>query len=181
MRKFGLIVAGFGGQGVLFVGQLLAHAAVIEGKQVAWIPSYGPEMRGGTAHCMVAIAEREISSPLVEEPDAVMVFNRPSLDKFEPIIIKGGLLLVNSSMVDRPPVRRDLQVYPIAANTLAEQLGNSRVANMIMLGALVKLTGIVSIDSVLQALQQVLPEHRRDLLTLNQKALELGAASFKVA
>ncbi len=180
MSTFGVIIAGFGGQGVLLTGYLLAHAGMMEGKHVAWIPSYGPEMRGGVARCSVTVSAREISSPLVEEPDAVMAFNRPSLDKYEPTLIKGGSLYINSSLIDRRHERDDVKVYYIAANEIAESLGNLRVANLVMLGALVKSTGVVSMESILEAPRYVLPEHRHKLIPLNQKALELGAGSITV-
>ncbi len=178
MSTFGVIIAGFGGQGVLLTGYLLAHAGMMEGKHVAWIPSYGPEMRGGVARCSVTVSTGEISSPLVEEPDAVMAFNRPSLDKYEPTLIKNGSLYINSSLIDRRHERDDVNVYYIAANEMAESLGNLRVANLVMLGALVKSTGVVSMESILEAPRFVLPEHRHKLIPLNQKALELGASSI---
>jgi len=173
-----IIVAGFGGQGVLLTGQLLAYAGLLEGKQVAWVPSYGPEMRGGTANCSVIISDRSIGSPLVDEPGAALVFNQPSLDKFEKHIRNRGLLLINSSTVDTRGVKRkDLQVHHIPANEIAARLGNDRVVNMVMLGAYLELTGVVSIDSVLAALAKVLPVNKHSLLTVNRKAAEAGALS----
>ncbi|MHB1652220.1 MAG: 2-oxoacid:acceptor oxidoreductase family protein [Desulfitobacteriaceae bacterium] len=170
-----IILAGFGGQGVMSMGQLLAYAGMEEDKQVSWIPSYGPEMRGGTANCSVTISDAPVSSPLIAEPDTLIVLNRPSLEKFEPDVKPGGLLLINSSLIEVEPHRRDLKVLRIPADDLAnEKFGNSRVANMILLGAFVALTDAVSLDSVVGALKKVLPEYRHKLIPLNRQALELG-------
>src|SRR5512133_2324038 len=130
-----IIIAGFGGQGVLFAGQLLAYAGMDEGKQVTWIPSYGPEMRGGTANCTVIISDDVIGSPLVLHPTAVIAMNRPSLDKYEPMVKPGGVLIINTSMVDRKAVRKDIKVVEVDANAMAEKLGDKRMSNMVLLGA----------------------------------------------
>jgi len=170
-----VILAGFGGQGVMSMGQLLAYAGMMEDKHVSWIPSYGPEMRGGTANCSVSISDAPVSSPIITEPDTLIVLNRPSLEKFEKDLKPGGLLLLNSSLIDVEPQRQDVAVLKIPANELAlEKLNNSRVANMIILGAFVELTGAVSIESVIQGLKKVLPEYRHNLIPLNRQALELG-------
>jgi len=170
-----IILAGFGGQGVMSMGQLLAYAGLVEDKHVSWIPSYGPEMRGGTANCSVTISDEEVSSPIITEPDTLIVLNRPSLEKFEKDAKPGGWLLLNASMIDIEPKRQDLKVLKILATELAnEKLGNSRVANMIILGAFVELTGAVSIESVVGALKKVLPVHRHNLIPLNRQALEIG-------
>lgn len=175
-----IIVAGFGGQGVLLTGQLLAYAGLLEGKQVAWVPSYGPEMRGGTANCSVIISGRSIGSPLVDEPGAAIVLNQPSLEKFENRIRGRGLLLINSCTVDTGDMKRkDLQVHQIPANEIAARLGNDRVANMVILGAYLELTGAVSIDSVLAALAKVLPVNKHGLLAVNRKAADAGALSVR--
>ncbi|MHB9094922.1 MAG: 2-oxoacid:acceptor oxidoreductase family protein [Eubacteriales bacterium] len=171
-----LIIAGFGGQGVMSMGQLLTYAGMIENKHVAWIPSYGPEMRGGTANCAVTVSEKEISSPVVTEPTSVIIMNQPSLEKFEPTLKPGGLLLVNSSLVSKKASRQDLRVVEIASNEIAnEKLGNTRVANIIILGAYIELTKVVTIDSIIESLKKVLPERRHNLIPLNRQALELGA------
>ncbi len=171
-----LIIAGFGGQGVMSMGQLLTYAGMIEDKHVAWIPSYGPEMRGGTANCAVTISDREISSPVVTEPTSVIIMNQPSLEKFERVLKPGGLLIINSSLVSKKAIRNDIKVVEIAADELAnERLGNTRVANIIILGAYIKLTKVVTIDSVIESLKKVLPERRHNLIPLNRQALELGA------
>lgn len=170
-----IILAGFGGQGVMSMGQLLAYAGMEENKHVSWIPSYGPEMRGGTANCSVTISDVPVSSPLISEPDTLIVLNRPSLEKFEADVKPGGLLLINSSLVDLEPERTDLRILKIPVDELAnEKFGNTRVANMILVGAFVALTGAVSIDAVVGALKKVLPEYRHNLIPLNRQALELG-------
>jgi 2-oxoglutarate ferredoxin oxidoreductase subunit gamma len=170
-----IILAGFGGQGVMSMGQLLAYAGMYEEKYVSWIPSYGPEMRGGTANCAVTISDSPISSPLVSEPNTLIVLNNPSLEKFEKGIQPKGLLLLNSSLIDVEPHRKDLTLLKIPADGLAnEKFGNSRVANMIILGAFLELTQAVSVESVEKALKKVLPDYRHQLIPLNREALEFG-------
>lgn len=183
MDRFGITISGFGGQGVLFVGHLLSYAGMLEGNYVAWIPSYGAEMRGGTAHCFVTIAKKEVSSPLVNKPDALLVFNKPSLEKFEMSVAEGGHLLINSSLVDVSAKRTDLNMYYIPANAIADELGDTRVTNLVMLGALVKATGIVKLDSVFEALEGMLPESRKKMLPLNKEALNrgMGTVDMKVS
>ncbi|MFO7951764.1 MAG: 2-oxoacid:acceptor oxidoreductase family protein [Bacillota bacterium] len=174
MKKFGTTIAGFGGQGVLFVGEVLAHAGMLEGNYISWIPSYGAEMRGGTAHCFVTIAEKEISSPLVETPEGLLIFNKPSLEKFEPSAAESGYLLLNSSLVDINPKRSDLNIYKLPASEMAAELGNNRVFNLIMLGAFVKVTGVVDSESVKKALEEIIPEKKKKLLPLNLQAFNKG-------
>ena len=169
-----IIVAGFGGQGVLFTGQLLAYAALAEGREVSFIPSYGPEMRGGTAHCAVVISDEEISSPLVEEPGAALVFNLPSLARFEPRVKPGGLLLLNSSLVHRPVQRNDLLVCRVPASEIAAGLGLDRVANMVMLGAYLALSRAVSPETVRRLLEEKIFARSPQLLEVNRQALEAG-------
>jgi len=170
-----IIIAGFGGQGVMSMGQLLTYAGMLEGKHVSFIPSYGPEMRGGTANCAVVVSDEEIGSPIVTEPNCVIAMNLPSLKKFEPTLVPGGLLLINSSLIKEESSRKDIRVCRIAVNELAAELGNDKVANMVMLGAFLGATGVVAIDSVVESLKKVLPERRHNLIPLNKKALELGA------
>jgi 2-oxoglutarate ferredoxin oxidoreductase subunit gamma len=170
-----VLIAGFGGQGVLSTGQLLAEAGLAEGKHVAWIPSYGPEMRGGTANCGVTISDNIISSPVVTEPTVLIVMNRPSLEKFEKSVVKDGIIFVNSSLIDIKATRDDAQVYYIPANKMAEELGNSKVANNIILGSLIELTKIVTPKAVESSLRKVLPPRRHNLIPINLKALEVGA------
>jgi 2-oxoglutarate ferredoxin oxidoreductase subunit gamma len=172
-----IIMAGFGGQGVMLMGQLITYAGMIEGKEVSWIPSYGPEMRGGTANCSVIVSDEPIGAPIVSEPTAVVVMNLPSLDKFEPVIQHGGILLINSSLIDRTGVRSDIKTYQVAANDIAAELGNSKTANMVILGALVAATGAVSQDSVLQAFKKMFA-NKPNLLTINEQALRRGAQSI---
>jgi len=170
----GILIAGFGGQGVLSTGQLLAYAGMKENKHVAWIPSYGPEMRGGTANCGITISDQPISSPVVSEPTVLIAMNRPSLEKFEPAVVPGGLILVNSSLITIKTRRTDVRTVYVPANDLAEELGSGKVANNIILGVLLELTGVVSTDSVLEALKDVLPPKRHNLIPLNRDALEKG-------
>ncbi|MBU7007686.1 2-oxoacid:acceptor oxidoreductase family protein [Phosphitispora fastidiosa] len=177
-----LIIAGFGGQGVMSMGQLITYAGMIENKNVAWIPSYGPEMRGGTANCAVTVSDREISSPVVTEPSTVIIMNQPSLKKFLPLLKPGGLLLINSSLVTADIPRDDLRVLEIPSNELAnEKLDNTRVANIIILGAYIEITKVVTIDSIVESLKKVLPERRHNLIPLNRQAMELGAEFAKQA
>ncbi len=170
-----ILIAGFGGQGVLSTGQLLAYAGMIEGKEVAWIPSYGPEMRGGTANCGVTVSDEPIGSPVVTEPTALIVMNRPSLEKFEKSVVAGGYVLINSSIVKQDVSRQDLTVLKIPANEIAEEIGSLKVANNVILGALLKLTGVVTAESVLESLKKVLPARRHNLIPANREALEQGA------
>lgn len=174
-----VIIAGFGGQGVLFAGQLLAYAGMDAGKQVTWIPSYGPEMRGGTANCTVVISNDEIGSPFVKYPAAVLAMNLPSLDKYENLVKPGGILVVNTSMVNREVAREDITVISIPANEIAEEIGNKRGVNMVMLGALVANTEILSLEALEAALADHLPERHQKLLGANKTALKQGAA-YKV-
>ncbi|HHW45263.1 MAG TPA: 2-oxoacid:ferredoxin oxidoreductase subunit gamma [Desulfotomaculum sp.] len=171
------VFAGFGGQGVLLMGQLLAHAAMDEGKKVSWIPSYGPEMRGGTANCTVIVSDCEIGSPVVKRPSCVVTMNLPSLDKFEEAVKPGGVLVINSSLITREPKRQDVTIVKVAATQMANELGNARVANMVALGAVVEATGVVTPDSLLEALRKNLPAHRQNLLPLNKEAIERGRSA----
>jgi 2-oxoglutarate ferredoxin oxidoreductase subunit gamma len=170
-----VIISGFGGQGTLFAGQLLAHAVMDQGFHVTWIPSYGPEMRGGKARCTVIVSDEEIGSPLVSRPSIAIVLNIPSMDAFEPAVKPGGLLVVNSSLVTRRSDRDDIRALYIPATDAATELGNVRLANVICLGALVQATSIVPLAAVSQALDDHLPQRHRDLLDLNKAALRKGA------
>ena len=170
-----IIISGFGGQGVLFAGQLLTYAAMDSGKVVTWIPSYGPEMRGGTAHCTVIVADEEIGSPLVRQPQAAIVMNLPSLDRYEPLVKPGGVLVVNASMANRQVRRTDLQAISLPANEIAEGLGDRRLMNMVLLGALLACLPLLPLGAVEQALERHLPSRHRDLLEKNGQALRAGA------
>ena len=170
------IFAGFGGQGVLLMGQLLAAAGMKEGKNTSWIPSYGPEMRGGTANCSVMLSDDEIDSPLVTRPTPLIVMNRPSLEKFEDSVVPGGSIFVNSSMIDLKVQRTDVNAYYVPCNEIATELGNNKVANMIMLGAYIGKSKCVDIESVLEALLEKLGERKAKLIPLNREALKRGAS-----
>lgn len=170
-----IIIAGFGGQGVLFAGQVLAYAALDEGKMVTWIPSYGPEMRGGTANCTVIISDEEIGSPLVLNPKAAIVLNLPSLEKYEPLVSPGGVLVANASLINRGPQRADITSIFIPANEIAESLGDKRMTNMVALGALMYQLPTLSLEAIEQALSNHLPERHKRLLPVNFKALRQGA------
>lgn len=170
-----MIFAGFGGQGVLSMGTLLAYAAMKEGREVSWMPSYGPEMRGGTANCIVNISDEPISSPIVSAYDVAAVFNQPSLEKFESSVKKDGILIWESTHIKEPPTRKDVHVYGIPAIEKAtHELKNVKVMNMLMLGVLLKLDPIVKKESVLQALKDTLPERHHHLIPLNKEAIDLG-------
>ena len=171
-----IIISGFGGQGALFAGQLLAHAALHAGREVTWIPSYGPEMRGGTAHCTVVVSDEPIGSPLVRNPLAVIALNLPSADKYEPLVQPGGLLIADSTVVRRSCRRTDIRSYAIPAHTLALQGGDVRLVNVTMLGALLHILPILRLDEVEAALRTQLPERHRRLLDANIRALHAGAA-----
>jgi 2-oxoglutarate ferredoxin oxidoreductase subunit gamma len=170
-----IILSGFGGQGALFAGQVLAYAAMDEGYHVTWIPSYGPEMRGGTAHCTVIISDDDIGSPLVRNPSAVIALNQPSLDKYEPLVTPGGALVINASLTTRTPTRTDVQAVTVPANTIAESLGHVRLANLVMVGALLAVRPAVSFDAVERALAAHLPDRHKALLEANYRALRSGA------
>ena len=171
----GIIFAGFGGQGVLLSGKLLCIAAMNEGKNVSHIPSYGAEMRGGTANCSVVISDDVIASPVVSKPSICVVLNGPSLVKFEPKIIKGGLLIYNSSLIETEPTRGDIRVVSIRAGDLAEEAGSPRVANMVALGRLLKLKpDLASLSMVIKSLEKAVSARNKELNIINEKALRKG-------
>jgi 2-oxoglutarate ferredoxin oxidoreductase subunit gamma len=174
-----IIISGFGGQGSLFAGQVLAYAAMDLGKEVTWIPSYGPEMRGGTANCTVVIADEEIGSPMVKFPPYVIALNLPSLDKYEPIMQTGGYMIVNQSMVDREARRDDIAVIMIPANDIAEELGDKKLTNMVTVGALAAVLPDISIEALESALEGHLPKRHQHLLPKNYAALRRGYEAAK--
>lgn len=174
-----IIIAGFGGQGVMAMGQLLTYSGMIEDKKVSWLPSYGPEMRGGTANCNVIISTEPVGSPIVLEATTAIVLNKPSLDKFENAVLPGGKLFINSSLIERKSVREDIDVYYIPANEIANELGNLRIANMVMLGAYLEVAKSVSFDSIHKAFGKVFGESKAHLLPINKEALERGANIIK--
>ncbi len=171
-----IIISGFGGQGALFAGQLLAHAAMDTGRHVTWIPSYGPEMRGGKARCTVIVSDDPIGSPLVSRPTAAIVLNIPSMEAFEPIVRPDGVLVVNSSLVPDQSERDDIRAIHTPATDAATDLGSVKLANVILLGALVEATGVVPLKAVEAALEAHLPERHRGLLEKNNQALRQGAS-----
>lgn len=168
-----IIVAGFGGQGVLSLGQLITYAAMEEGKEVTWLPSYGPEMRGGTANCSVVVSNKPIASPVITSPNALLVFNKPSLIKFEKNVAPNGILLINSSLIETKTERKDVRVAYIDTLKIAAEIGEPRVANMVMLGAYIKMSGIVSKASVESVIEDKFA-HKPKVIPLNKLALEAG-------
>mgnify|MGYP004703044427 CR=1 FL=1 len=175
-----VICAGFGGQGVMLIGQLIAYAGMIENKEVSWLPSYGPEMRGGTANCSVMVSERPIGSPVItDDATTAIILNLPSLDKFEMDIQTGGNIIINSSLIDKKPSRADLNAYYVPANEIANELGNAKVANMVMLGAYLELTKSVSIESVMSALKKIFGESKLHLMPINETAMNRGAEAVR--
>ena len=171
-----IICAGFGGQGVMSMGQLLTYAGMLEDKEVAWLPSYGPEMRGGTANCAVTVSNVPVGSPvIVEDATCAIIMNLPSLEKFEKDVLPGGKILVNSSLIEKKVSRSDVQAYYVPANEIAAELGNPKVANMIMLGAYLKLDSPVEIESILEAFKKVFGPSKEKFVPLNREALKRGA------
>ncbi|ACL69437.1 2-oxoacid:acceptor oxidoreductase family protein [Halothermothrix orenii] len=169
-----MIIAGFGGQGVMLMGKLLAYAGMKEGIEVSWMPSYGPEMRGGTANCTVIMSSNKIPSPLSSKPDTIIVMNLPSLEKFAPRVKPGGTIFVNSSLIEKEVDRDDVEVIKVPANELANELGNSKVANMVMLGAYLSKKDVVDLNTVKDSLKSVLSRRHHKLIPINEKALDTG-------
>ena len=169
-----LLIAGFGGQGVLSMGMTLAYAGMIEEKEISWMPSYGPEMRGGTANCIVIVSDKKISSPIISTFDSVIVLNQPSMEKFEKTVRPGGLLLFDSTNIIAPSTRTDIRLLPVPASEEAVRLQNTKIMNMIVLGSFLEQTHLVELASVLQAIKKVLPERYHHLLPLNEQALRRG-------
>lgn len=168
-----IIFAGFGGQGILSMGKFLAYAGMDAGLNVSWLPSYGPEMRGGTANCSVIVTDENIGSPIVYEASAVVVMNKPSLDKFEKAVVKGGLIIMDSDLIDRMPARDDVEVIALPAQKIAEEVGSVKIANMVLLGALIERTKVVTMDQILAALKG---HGKEKFYEMNKAALEKGAA-----
>lgn len=169
------LFAGFGGQGVMFAGQLLAYAAMEEGLEVTWIPSYGPEMRGGTAHCFVVVSDKPIGSPVTRHPKVAVAFNLPSYTRYEPMVAAGGLLAVNASLVSETSRRDDITRLYVPVTQIADDIGDLKLANVAMLGAVLTAYPALPLDAVRRALEKHTPEHRRSLLNLNYQALARGA------
>ena len=178
MEETSIIISGFGGQGTLFAGQVLAYASMDNGLNVTWIPSYGPEMRGGTANCTVIVSGETIGSPLVRYPDAVLALNLPSVDKYENLLSDDGVLIANSSLVNREIERKSIRSLLIPANEIAEELGLGRLANMIMVGALIAAKPFLPLDAIKKALKEHIPERHQKTLPMNYAAMDKG---FKFA
>ena len=171
-----IIIAGFGGQGVMLAGKIIAQAACFLGRSATYLPSYGAEVRGGTAHCHVIVSEEEIPSPVIEQPDTAIAMNSPSLEKFKTRVRPGGNLLVNSSLVKAGHVRRDIKTIEVEANRLAEELGSVKAANMVMIGVCLRLSRLLTPAAMEEALKHLLPSRHRELLDINLRALRLGAS-----
>ena len=176
-----MIAAGFGGQGVMVLGQLVAYSGIAEDKHVTWIPSYGPEMRGGTANCAVVVSDEEIGSPVVNKSNITVVMNQPSLTKFEDSVIEGGYLFYNSDLVKYEEPRKDIHVIPVPAQSIAHELGSDKVANIVILGAIVEATGIVSHDICVETIKEKLGKRKPQFLPMNLEAFEKGVEVAKEA
>ncbi len=169
-----VLIAGFGGQGVLFAGKCLAYEGLYENKQVSWLPSYGPEMRGGTANCSVILSDEPVGSPIVNNPDVLIVMNLPSLDKYESATVKGGKIFVDSTLIARKVEREDVSAFYIPATKIAQELGIPTLANMVIIGKMIKETGIVTFENACEAMKKVVSARHQDLLDANIKALNAG-------
>jgi 2-oxoglutarate ferredoxin oxidoreductase subunit gamma len=169
-----VIISGFGGQGALFAGQLLTYTGMDEGYQVTWIPSYGPEMRGGTANCTVILSDDPIGSPIIRNPTAAIVMNPPSMEKYEPLVKPGGVLVANSTLVREKSERKDITVVYVPANDLAAELGNVKMANVVLLGALLATKPILPVEAVKRAMEAHIPERRKQIIEPNKRALDRG-------
>lgn len=176
-----ILISGFGGQGVLSMGKILAYGAMMEGKQVTWMPAYGPEQRGGTANVTVVVSDERIASPILSSYDVVVALNQPSIDKFESKVKSGGLLIYESDGVITKPSRTDISIYTISAIEKAAEMKNSKVFNMVVLGALLKACPVISTDGVQRSLTKSLPERYHHLIPANMKALDEGQNLLKVS
>ncbi len=168
------LIAGFGGQGVLFAGKFMAYKGMLEGKEISWLPSYGPEMRGGTANCSVILSDEPIGSPIVSNPDVLIAMNLPSLDKYENTVVPGGMIFVDSTLIERRVERTDVKVFYIPTTKLAQEIGAPTLANMIMMGKFIKEAGAVTHDNMEAALKKVVSAKRADMLEINLKAIDTG-------
>lgn len=172
-----IICAGFGGQGIMSMGRLIAYTGMLLGREVSWLPSYGPEMRGGTANCNVIVSEHTVGSPIIfHDATAVIAMNLPSMHKFESELVSGGLMVINTSLIEDRPQRSDIQLVEVPANAIASELGNARAANMVMLGAYLAASQLFETRQVAEALKSVFGEKKAHVLPLNEAALERGAA-----
>ena len=169
-----IIISGFGGQGVLSMGKIIAYSALMKGLEVSWMPAYGPEQRGGTANVTVIVSTERIASPILSTFDTAIILNQPSLDKFEPLIKPGGTLIYDGYGISHPPTRKDISIYEIAAMDAAAEMGNPKSFNMVVLGGLLKLRQFISVEHVLKALRKTLPERHHHLIPANEEALRRG-------
>ena len=169
-----ILIAGFGGQGILFSGKILVYAGMMDGHQVSWLPSYGPEMRGGTCNCSIIVSDDPIGSPIVNDPEILIAMNLPSLDKFENAILPGGMAFIDSTLITRKVERDDVKTFYIPSTEMANENDMQGLANMIMLGKVVRELPSCKLDSILRALSKVVPERKRDMLEKNIKAVEMG-------
>ena len=170
-----ILIAGFGGQGVLFAGKFLAYKGLVQDKQVSWLPSYGPEMRGGTASCSVIVSDTPVGSPIVSNPDVLVAMNLPSLDRFESAVVPGGIIFADSTLIARDIERKDVKLVKIPATQMASDNGTPTLANMILLGKILKELGQFDVEKVEAALRKVISAKRADMLEVNLKAMQLGA------
>ncbi len=174
MKNCKIVLAGFGGQGILFAGKVLAYAGLKAGREVSWLPSYGPEMRGGTCNCSVVISEKPVGAPIIPNPDVLIAMNRPSLDKFEVAMPVGGIIVMDSSMVDRDVERTDVTVVKIPAREICMNEGLGNLANMVLIGRLLKETGLYTLDEIKAGLEKSIPASKAALFEKNVKAIEVG-------
>lgn len=174
MKTTNILISGFGGQGVLFTGKFLAYEGLLENKEVTWLPSYGPEMRGGTASCSVIISDTAIGSPLVPHPDILIAMNLPSLDRFEDAVVPGGMIFYDSSLIERPVKRADVKAFGVPATKLADEAGMSTLANMIVMGKMLRESGLFPYEAVDRTIQKVVSAKRQNLVELNKKAIAMG-------
>ena len=174
MSTFNILIAGFGGQGVLFAGKCLAYKGLTEGKQVSWLPSYGPEMRGGTANCSVILSDSPVGSPIVSNPDVLIAMNLPSLDKYENEAVPGAKIFVESTLISRKVERDDVETFYVPATRMATEIGAPTLANMVIIGKMIKETGAVDFTTIEEGLKKVIPARKADMLELNLKAIKAG-------
>lgn len=174
MATHEIILAGFGGQGILFAGKLLAYLGMVEDKELSWLPSYGPEMRGGTCNCHVILSDEPVSSPLITKPTVLFAMNQPSVDKFIDNVAEGGIVVYDSSLITEEIKRKDVTVVAVPATKLANEMGASKLANMILTGAMIKATGLADIETVEKALSKVIPAKKADMLELNLNCIKKG-------
>ncbi len=169
-----VVIAGFGGQGVLFAGKFLAYKGLLEGKEISWLPSYGPEMRGGTANCTVIVSDEPVGSPIVANPDILVAMNLPSFGKYEAAVKAGGCMVIDSTLISKKTDREDVRAFYVPATQMAKDMGIPTLANMILMGKVIKETGIVSFEEMLESLKKVVSAKKAELVDINLKALEAG-------